>query len=112
MSYLATDTGYDGTVISLTKLNKNKVFVAYSHSNTNLYLYGVVCTIDGTVITSGLPVQLSSIKNSGKIISMAALQDKVVIVHSYESISKLYSVICKINGTTITKRNRYTIRYR
>lgn len=104
MSYLATDTGFEASVISATKLTESKVFVAYSNSIINKYLYGVVCTIDGDAITHGTNIQLSSIKDSGKIISVTTLsQNAVFITHSYSSNSDVYGMICTVEDMTITK---------
>ncbi len=104
MSYLATDTGSEASVISATKLTESKAFVAYSNSNTNKYLYGVVCAIDGDAITHGTNIQLSSIKDSGKMISVTTLsQNAVFITHSYSSNSDVYGMICTVEETTITK---------
>lgn len=104
MSYLATEVGYDATVIAIAKLSENKVFVAYSRDNTNHYLYGVIGTIDGDTITHGTNIQLSSVNDSGKIISVTALnQNTVFIAHSYENNTYVYGMVCTISDTKITK---------
>ena len=102
MSYLATDTGSDASVISAAKLSESKVFVAYSHSSTNQYLYGVACTISGNTVTRGLPVQLNYVKNSGKVISTTALNQNTVFIAHSDVDDYSHGMICTISGTTIT----------
>lgn len=92
-----------GSVISAVALNKNKVFIAFSFGSP-YYLYGAICTINGTTITrEGTTVELSSITNSGKAISVIVLsENKVLIAHSREGSFSLYAQVCTISGTTIT----------
>lgn len=55
---------YAGKKISAVALSSSKVFVAHSYGNY-LYAYCTVCTINGTAITSGTSVCLSSTSYSG-----------------------------------------------
>lgn len=92
-----------GQVISAVKLDEGKVFIAHSYGSNN-YLYGIVCTINGTSISKGTDTQLSSATGTGNMISAVVLSDsKVFIAHSYGSGYMLYGIVCNINGTTITK---------
>lgn len=101
---LSSDT-YSSQVISAVKLNEGKVFITYSYGS-NYYLYGMVCTISGTTITKGTETKLcSDARDSGSEISVAVLDSsKVFIAFShYVNSTLLYSIVCTINGTTITK---------
>lgn len=92
-------------VISVVALSSDKVFIAHSYDNSNYYLYGVICTINGMEITTGIDTQLSTIKNSGKGISTTLVSNsKVLITHSYDTKYHLYGLICTIpmDSTTIT----------
>lgn len=90
-------------VISVVALSSSKVFIAHSYDNSNYYLYGVICTIDGMEITTGIDTQLSTTAKSGKGIStILILNNKVLILHSCENSNYLYGLVCTISGTTIT----------
>lgn len=92
-----------GSVISAVALNKNKVFIAFSFGSP-YYLYGAICTINGTTITKeGNTIELTSIQNSGKAISALALsENKVFIAHQGGHVNILNGIVCTISGTTIT----------
>lgn len=92
-----------GNIISAVALNENKIFIAHS-TNSNYFLYGFVCTINGNEITVGIDTQLSSEVKSGNTISAVKLDEgKVFIAHSYGSSYYLYGMVCTISGTTIIK---------
>lgn len=103
-----TDTALDssanntGSKISAVLLSKDKVFIA--HSSTNYYLHGVVCTIDGTTMTTGKNIMLSTVTYSGAEISVAVLDEKrVFIAHSSDNTNRyLNGLVCSIDGTTIS----------
>lgn len=100
-STLSTKTG-SGEQISAVALSDTKIFIAY-RSSTNLYMYGMVCTISGTTITKGTETKLSSVLHTGYSISVSLLdRNTVFIAHSSGSGYYLYAMICTINGTTIT----------
>lgn len=87
--------------ISACKLSKNKVFIA--SNNSNQYLYGTVCTIEGAKITSGTTTQLHSERYAGSALSVVALdENRVFVAHSINS-SYMYlqGTVCAIDGTTI-----------
>lgn len=101
-----SSTTYTGNVISAVALSKNKVFIAHSYDKSNNYLYGMVCTINGTVITMGADTQLNATNNTGYAISAVALsENKVFIAYRYYYQRNYYmcEVVCTIDGTTITK---------
>ena len=94
-----SNSGYG---ISAVLLEDGNVFIAHSYSST--YLYGIVCTINGTVITKGTDTSISDISYTGYYHSIELLpNNKVFIAHSYNSNYHLYGVVVTINGTTITK---------
>lgn len=97
-------TSQAGQATCAVALSENKVFVAHAYDSSNRYLYGVVCTIDGTTITKGTDTKLSSLYYSaGNEIEIVRLNNnKVLIFHSAENSSLLYGIVCTINGTTIT----------
>lgn len=91
-----------GAEISAVQLDENRVFIAHSYSS-NYYLYGIVCTINGTDIICGTDTQIHDSDYAGKYISTVLLQDgNVLIAHSSSSSYVARCVICEINGTTIT----------
>lgn len=94
---------YSGNAISAVKLDEGKVFIAHSYGS-NYYLYGMVCTISGTTITKGTDTQLDSNVNTGKTISVIAINESKVFIVFPRSNPWLYSVVCTISGTSITKR--------
>lgn len=91
---------HSGDTISAVKLDEGKVFIAHSYGSS-YYLYGMVCTISGTMITKGTDTQLSSIQNSGKVISVAKLDEGKVFIAHYEN--GLFGMVCTISGTSISK---------
>ena len=94
-----------GNIISAVALDKNKVFIAHSSSSveTMNYLYGVVCIINKNTVSVGNDVKISTFQNSGSVISAVALNDsKVFIAHLGGSSSVLTSMVCTINGTSIS----------
>lgn len=103
----------DGTVVATpafsadkytaaTALDDSRVFIAYGADASNTYIYGAVCTINGSTITVGSAAQLSMYGDaSPQYLSVAALSDEAVFVaHRYGD--HLWGVACSINGTTIT----------
>ena len=98
-------TTMSGRIISAVALDKNKVFIAHSSSSveTMNYLYGVVCIISKNTVSVGNDVKISTYQNSGSVISAVALNDsKVFIAHLGGSSSVLTSMVCTINGTSIS----------
>lgn len=96
-----------GTAMSAVALSEGKVFIAYP-SGSEKYLYGVVCTINGTTITPGTPTIInSSGYNLGETVCTVALNSsKVVVIHSAAHSTgtrpPIAGVVCTISGTTIT----------
>lgn len=90
------------TSISAVALSSTKVFIACTYnpdSNTH-YLYGKVASIDGTTLSYGVGVQLTTQDNSGYHISAVALSNtKVFIAHSASANSYLMGMLVSIGGT-------------
>lgn len=97
-----SNSAYSGSNIKAIALSENKILITHSYSN-NYYLYGMVCTISGTTITTGTDKKLSSIGYGSYGVSLILLSDnRVFISHAYTSEYKLYGLICTISGTTIS----------
>jgi len=103
--------------VSVSKLNKDKVFVTYRGGSSNYYLSGVICNINGNSINKGTEAQLSTGSNSHAYTSSVALsEDKVFVAHASDNSNHyLNGVVCnqlkdtiqeattKINGLTKTQ---------
>ena len=100
---LSTTTA-TGSAISVTTLPSGKVFIA--HNYTSSYLYGMICTVSGTTITVNTDTVISTSEYAGLSHSTLVLKNgNVFITHQYGSGNSTYlrGIVCKINGTTITK---------
>jgi len=101
-----TKSGYG---ISATKLSDNKILITHCYGKSDFYLYGMVCTIDGTKIIKGTDTQLSTKNYSGSNISAVTLsENKVFITYTYNKSTTitnyyLYGIVCTIEGMNITK---------
>lgn len=98
---------YAGNTISAVALSEDKVFIAHNGNTTSnaYHLYGIVCTINGTTITTGTDTEINtSVKYTGfKISAVALSENKIFIAHSYDgSHFYLYGMVCTVSGTTIT----------
>lgn len=94
-----------GTIAAVA-LTDTKVFVAYGEGS-NECLNGIVCTINGSTITTGTPVVLTTTNYTGQQISICKLSStKVFIAHNRGNSTQSYylnAIVCTISGTTITK---------
>ncbi len=91
-----------GKVISATLLPNGNVFIAHCY-DSSYYLYGIVCSIDGTTISKGTDTKILGDTNAGYVISAKTLSDgKVLISHSITSNYKLCGIVCTISNKTIT----------
>ena len=106
---IGTDTklsssSYSGDLVSTTKLTSNKVFVTVGSSGSG-YLYGLICTIDGTEITTGISTKICDKENYKYNLSVVTLnENKIFIICSDNDSSSrsLYGTVCTVDGTTIT----------
>ncbi len=92
-----------GSTISTVALSENKVFIAHSSTGSNdKQLYGLVCTVSDTSITTGTDTRIRSANNTGLTISTVKMSNtKVFIAHSWNTERYLSCSICNINGTSI-----------
>lgn len=100
-----SSVNYSGLVISTCLLKNGNVFVAHKYDDTNHYLYGVVCSINGTTVTKGTDTAISTAKYSGYSISVEPLpNNKAFILHSSSLTSTytLYGIIINTDGIAIT----------
>ena len=92
--------------ISAVLLDNTHVFIAHSYGNNNYYLYGMVCTINGTSITYGTDTQLSTTKYTAynnRVNTKLLDTGKILITFgNKQSAPQLAAMVCTINGTTIT----------
>ena len=97
---------------SISYLTNGKVFIAYSSGVSSApYLYGIVCTINGSTITAGTRVHIGNLNYISYSISTVSLSSsKVFIAHSdcidYEKDRHLCGIVCTINGTVISINNK------
>ena len=96
-----------GEKIDAVALDESRVFIAFHDDSTYPYLYGVVCTIEGTKITCGSITKLNSKEHCGTTFSVVLLPNgNVFIAHCYTSnYQYLAATIVSINGTKITIEN-------
>ena len=99
-----------GKVISVVALSSTKVFIAYS-SDSGVIIHSIVCTISGATITAGTEVELynTSVSIGDAISALYLGNNKVVVGYNYGATSStrnLYTRICTISGTTITKSSK------
>lgn len=85
--------------ICLTKLNSNKVLIAYT---LNFNLYGIVCTISNTTITVGTRTKMA---DADKIWQIVANENMVLILYKGKDNAYLCGATCTINGTSIAPQN-------
>lgn len=105
MGFTMTSTmwGYATAPLKVVQMTDGKIILIYG-GGTSLYLYAKVCTIEGTVITCGETLQLSTVVRTGAVIDAVKLsEEKIFIAHSYNTTKLLYGIVCAISGTTITK---------
>ena len=89
--------------VSLELLGNGKVFLIHSYG-TAIQLYGMICTISGTSISTGTDTALATTSYTGGANSSVLLPSgNIFIAHVYGSDGYLYGMVCTISGTTITK---------
>ena len=100
---LITATNYRaGYAVSVVLLDNDNVFITHNYG-TNYYLEGVVCNINGTIITKGSSKSIDSGENASITSSTTALQgNKVFISYSRTSLHYLYGVVCTVSDVTFS----------
>lgn len=98
---LSTSNYGEDTEISVQPLSNGDVFVVYTYGNSR-YLYGIVCSIEGTKVTKGTETALSTESNAGYRISTVLLgENKYLVLHIISNVAYLYGMICEIDGSNI-----------
>lgn len=100
-----------GNYISTIALGSNKVFIVHSIDNKSFQysLWGMLCAIEDTEITvkSDIEIYNNTEKPNLCSVTVSLLKDnKLFITFAFgqpNSFHSLYSAICTINGTIITK---------
>lgn len=88
------------TNVSVVPLNNNNVLVTHPKNTDNYYLYGIMCTVNGTTITKGSDTQLITAGYSGYKTSPILLNNGTIfIAHSYSSDYYLYAQVFGIDYT-------------
>ena len=104
---VGTDTviyqrSYAGSYISAVALENNRVFIARSQ-DVNLYLYGSLCSVNGTTITVDASKELNGGSKAGNAVSATPLTNgDIFVAHSYGTSYYLYGMVVTIDGNTIT----------
>ena len=102
-SFALTTSGKAMVIGDIVELSNGNVVVLYSHTSSWYYLYGVVCTINGSTISHGSEKQINNSSYSGSCVKALVLQnDTILILHSYGSDSYVYRTYCTVSGTSIT----------
>ena len=105
---LSTET-YTGYAVSAVQLDDNRVFIAHSYGS-NYYLYGMIVSLDGTTINTGVDTALVSSVNAGAVISSIRLgNNKVLISHSYGTDKGFYALVIETEGMTIKTKGTDTV---
>ena len=88
-------------------ISDNKIFIAHTHTSSNYYLYGIICTISSTTITVGTDTAINStdIYTGSRATVLKINTERVFIAHANTALNNdgyLCGVLCKINGNSIT----------
>ena len=97
-----------GNVISVGLLDNGDVFIAHSNSDY-YYLYGMVCSVNNTTITSKTDVALCETQYTGEQITTLMLGTRIFIAHSYSSNRNLYGQIWNVDKSTDIVTNEIAI---
>lgn len=113
VSNISHDTATSGTVatvvasnvrgIRATVIGTNKFAAVYEDTSDNK-LYGVICTVSGTTITSGTPVKLYDAETvNSRTFDICKLDtDKFLVTFVNLSSDDPLAVACTVSGTVIT----------
>ena len=102
-TYSLVEGQYGTQKLSLAMVDENKVVIAFSYLSSN-QLYGVVCGVDGSVVTHGDLVKLYDTNNSGLNIIQELEKNKIVIFHkSDSSIAHLRCIVCSVVDLVLLK---------
>ena len=104
-------TNISGSIISTQLLSNGNIFIAHSY-DSNYYLYGIVCIINGTTITTGndMGIEKTTPHSGSKDISTVVLpNNNVFIAHRSTGQAYLYGIVCTIDGSLIFVNGTDTI---
>lgn len=105
----STNTGQH-TAIGV--IDDTRVVILYNSDASNYYLYGMVCTIEGTQINVGTGVQLSSESYSAQYAKIIVMETtKLFITYSKSDINGLMGLTCYVNGNTLSVQQSVEIWY-
>lgn len=99
---IGTSGDYYGHGASLAVFSPNKVVLSYGRGSTYYNLYGMVCTIDGTTITTGTNTLVSSTDYALQTSILKITEDKAFVSGLRYMIAGLYGMFYLIDDTTIT----------
>ena len=102
---IGTDTQMSTTIVDTIEavaLSRSTVLVTYRYYSSDHYIYGQVCTISGTTITTGTETAICT--RDGAYGDLVVLDSNKVMITYYTASSpaQLYARVCTINDTTIT----------
>jgi hypothetical protein len=103
---------WSGTTIDAIKISDNKVLIIHPYE-ADLYLYSMIVTIDGLNVIAGTDVLLnSSVKSTGKLVSVVPIQGFYSIFHSNSSDYYLHAQNWSLNeNATVLTNNMSTVEY-
>lgn len=98
-----TNSSNVGRAISACTLENGNVFIAHSYGS-NYYLYGIICSTNGTTITKNTDTALETGGyEAEKVLTRVLKEDKVFVTKCHlADASRLWASICTINNTSIT----------
>jgi len=111
---VGTDTSIQATTNAGYRITANDigdgVFIAYSYSSS-FHLYGQICTISGTTITTGKNTSLSGTHYAGFVLESEVVtlngESKIFIAHTDDSSYNLSGQLFSINKTKNIPTNEF-----
>lgn len=104
MDSVAVDVSYP--TVSVASLSASSWVIVYQRGVSE-HIYAVVCTISGSVVTVGAPVDVSGAAITAATATVAALSSSSFIVTYAASVAK--AVVCTVSGTVITPGTPTTV---
>lgn len=104
-------SSYSGHRISTVALDENRVFIAHTYGSS-YYLYGIVCKIDNTTITTiGTDTKIYYATSTvDKIVSTSLSTNKIFVISAQSGGSSQMSV-CEIDDITINVKAKGPLNY-
>lgn len=99
---LASSSREGEYISNIILLNNGNVFIAHSYGSSS-YLYGIVCSVNGTTITAGTNKKIVASNYASKFTTSLLLDSgNVFIGYAGNTNYNLYGIVCSVSGTTIT----------